>query len=298
MGVYLERWIKDRLNMFDKLNLSQKIDYSKDIITRFYETMKGKVFIAFSGGKDSIVLLHLVRTIYPDVKAVYNYKGTEYPNIWESIQKVENILLLRLENTFDYFIKCYGYCLFSKTISKAIWFTRHYKDNNNYKHLSLNISPCYLSKKYHFLLDAPFEINHACCNFLIGKALSTFINTYNLYAFNGERASESLNRRLITQKKGYYSLGKYPVCKPIQFWSDQDVFDYAKIHNLDLPIQYKYGFKQIGCAYCLIGIQFLDNPKFKFLKEFYPDLYKKGKEQYGLDRIIKYCQKHIETIDY
>ena len=53
------------------LPLHLKIKMSKQRIREFYEHFDGKVYISFSGGKDSTVLLHLVRSLYPNVKAVY-----------------------------------------------------------------------------------------------------------------------------------------------------------------------------------------------------------------------------------
>jgi len=52
------------------LPLKAKIQLSIKRIRDFYETNDGRVYISFSGGKDSTVLLHLVRSIYPDVEAL------------------------------------------------------------------------------------------------------------------------------------------------------------------------------------------------------------------------------------
>lgn len=51
--------------------LQTKIERTKLHIEQWYEAWKGKVYVAFSGGKDSTVLLHLVRSIYPSVPAVF-----------------------------------------------------------------------------------------------------------------------------------------------------------------------------------------------------------------------------------
>ena len=39
------------------------------------------VYVSFSGGKDSTVLLHLVREEYPNVPAIFCNTGLEYPEI-------------------------------------------------------------------------------------------------------------------------------------------------------------------------------------------------------------------------
>ena len=53
------------------LSLDEKIKQSKMLIMDWYYQFKGQVYVAFSGGKDSTVLLHLVRSMFPEVPAVF-----------------------------------------------------------------------------------------------------------------------------------------------------------------------------------------------------------------------------------
>lgn len=46
-----------------KWTLAQKIDHSLGTIDQFITKMDGKVYLAFSGGKDSTVLMHLCEII-------------------------------------------------------------------------------------------------------------------------------------------------------------------------------------------------------------------------------------------
>ena len=52
-------------------DLDRKIQVTTARIMEWYEHYNGLVYVAFSGGKDSTVLLDLVRRIYPDVPAVF-----------------------------------------------------------------------------------------------------------------------------------------------------------------------------------------------------------------------------------
>lgn len=61
--------------------LEQKIDHSLGVIDQFVSRLDGKVYVGFSGGKDSTVLLDLCRIIKPDIKAVFCNTGNEYPDI-------------------------------------------------------------------------------------------------------------------------------------------------------------------------------------------------------------------------
>lgn len=69
---------KNFLKQRQSLPLNLKIEMSKRRIREFYEHFDGKVFVSFSGGKDSTVLLHLVRSEFPDVEAVFVDTGLEY----------------------------------------------------------------------------------------------------------------------------------------------------------------------------------------------------------------------------
>ena len=72
---------KDELEYRQNWSLNQKIDHSLGVIDQFYQRLNGRVYISFSGGKDSTVLLWLARKIYPDIKAVFCNTGNEYPDI-------------------------------------------------------------------------------------------------------------------------------------------------------------------------------------------------------------------------
>ena len=58
-------------------SLAQKIDHSLGVIDQFYSRLGGKVYVSFSGGKDSTIVLWLARKIYPDIKAVFCNTGNE-----------------------------------------------------------------------------------------------------------------------------------------------------------------------------------------------------------------------------
>jgi len=80
--------LKERL----KLPLEIKINMSIQRIIQWYEYYNGNVYISFSGGKDSTVLNHLVRSIYPNVPAVFSNTGLEFPEIVSFVRETDNVI--------------------------------------------------------------------------------------------------------------------------------------------------------------------------------------------------------------
>lgn len=88
------------------------------------------VVCSFSGGKDSTVLLHLVRELYPDVRAVFSNTGLEYPEIQRFAMSFDNVDIVRPKMRFDEVISTYGYPLISKEVAEAIYYARRIRSQD------------------------------------------------------------------------------------------------------------------------------------------------------------------------
>ena len=69
---------KEDLKELQSKSLEEKIQISTARIIEWYEHWDGKVYVSFSGGKDSTVLLDIARKLYPDLKAMFVYVPTQY----------------------------------------------------------------------------------------------------------------------------------------------------------------------------------------------------------------------------
>ena len=113
-----------RLAELTALPLERKIQISQTRIIEWYTHYSGNVCVAFSGGKDSTVLLHLVRQLFPDVKAVFSNTGLEYPEIRQYATSYPNVDVVSPSMRFDQVISTYGYPIIGKEVAEAIHYAR------------------------------------------------------------------------------------------------------------------------------------------------------------------------------
>ena len=131
-GDYIADAVHDakRLEELRALPLERKIQISQTRIIEWYKHYNGNVVVSFSGGKDSTVLLHLVRSIFPDVKAVFSNTGLEYPEIQKHVMSIGNVDIVRPTMRFDEVISTYGYPLIGKEVAEAIFYARRIRSQS------------------------------------------------------------------------------------------------------------------------------------------------------------------------
>lgn len=84
------------------------------------------VYVSFSGGKDSTVLLTIAREMYPDIPAVFVDTGLEFPEIREFVRTWDNVEWVKPKMTFRQVIEKYGYPFISKEVSERVYFAQKY----------------------------------------------------------------------------------------------------------------------------------------------------------------------------
>jgi len=82
------------------LPLEAKIIKTELRIREFYDHFNGEVYVSFSGGKDSTVLLDIARSLYPDIPAVFFDTGLEYPELKEFVKTIDNVEIRRPNRSF------------------------------------------------------------------------------------------------------------------------------------------------------------------------------------------------------
>lgn len=217
---------------------------TKQRIREWYEHWDGEVYVSFSGGKDSTVLLDIVRSMYPDVPAVFVDTGLEYPEIREFVKRFDNVTWLKPKMTFKQVIEKYGYPFISKEVSDCVGMAqRGFKSGfDKLNGVDKDGNPSDFRKgfkKWNFLIDIPYKLSDECC-FINKKApAKKYEKETGKKPIVGTMASEGALRKTSWLRTGCNAFeSKRPMSSPMSFWFDQDVLLYAKLHNLPLASVY------------------------------------------------------------
>ncbi len=300
---------KEDLRQMQALPLGAKILMTKNRVREWVrEYGEDGVYISFSGGKDSTVLLHIVRSMYPDIEAVFVNTGLEYPEIQKFVKTFDNVTILRPEMRFDEVIKKYGYPIISKEVSTTIDYAKKgsawalKRMNGERKYGNGEVSQ-YNYLKYKPLIDVDFNISSRCCLTMKKTPSKKYESETGKMPILAIMAEESRLREQGWLKEGCNAFeAKRPRSAPMIFWTEQDVLQYIKENNLRIASVYgqieyatdpeqmrleDYGFTECGterltttgcdrtgCIFCAFGCHLEKEPsRFQRLKETHPRQY-------------------------
>ena len=300
------------LKVLQSLPLEIKILKSQQRIREWYQHFGGNVYVAFSGGKDSTVLLDIVRKVYPDVPAVYADTGLEYPEIKEFVKSKQNVVIVRPKMSFIEVINNFGYPVVSKNVARYVRDIRNDKGKNELtKNLRLfgikkdgtKSLVGKLSKKWHFLIDAPFKISEQCCDIMKKSPMKNYQKESGRVPFLGTMAEEGRSRQIRYLQNGCNSFrDKSPTSSPIGFWTEQDILRYIKEENLPyasvygeiIEVEGKFyttGEKRTGCMFCAFGVHLEKGEnRFQRMKRTHPKFYQYCMETLKLKEILDFIK--------
>ena len=297
-----QRQLKQRL----ALSLDEKIKYSIDRIMEWYAYWGGLVYVAFSGGKDSTVLAHLVRSVYPDVPLVFCNTGLEFPENIKFINtfKNKNLIILKPKKTYQEVIDLYGYPIVSKRQAQYIHEVRVARSNTATKHLRLTgwtSKGTYsqmdkISKKWLYLVDSPIKVSDRCCNVMKKSPAKTYSKKTGRMAYTGIMVGEGKRRELTYLQNGCNSYDlKTPNSKPLAIWTAKNIWEYIKRFNVAYSKIYDKGYDRTGCIYCGFGVHLEKGlNRFQRLKQTHPARWKYCMDKLGLREVMKVYGVPIE----
>ena len=254
------------------VDLSNKIKLSEEIIKKSYIENNGKIFISFSGGKDSTILRHIALRIFPDLKVVFSNTTNELREVIKYVKTFPNIITVKPKIGFEEVIKKHGFPLVSKEVSQKVndlkrintprtRNTRMYGDEKGNGRLST---------KWRFLAEEKFDVTPKCCNILKKDPLEKWAKENGgLKPIIALMSDESSLRKQLSLY-GNSNKKIYPFLTT--GWTEEDIWEYAKEFNIrfaecyyDKYINGKFIPKRsrTGCEYCGFGIHLESQNRFE-----------------------------------
>ena len=324
------------LKQMQSIPLEGKILMTKERIRQWYEHWDGQVYVSFSGGKDSTVLADMCARFCRDygytLYLLFVNTGLEYPEIQKFTKEyaewlratyhIEVVLdIIRPEMRFDEVIKKYGYPVISKEVSQTVCEAKKNATTGKYSYRLKKLNgeatdkdgnlSTYNIPQWKFLLDAPYDISHRCCDVMKKSPAKQYEKTTERKPIIGTLATES---RLRYQKWLKYGCNAYDqkgrkTSQPLSFWTEQDILHYLKKYEVpycsvygDIVIDEKVdgenviegqmnlidylgcyeqedllkttGCSRTGCIFCMFGCHLEKQPnRFQKLKETHPRQY-------------------------
>jgi len=199
----------------------QKLADTNAIIKHHLDEFNGKTVVSFSGGKDSTLVLYLIRQFEPNIDVVFNDTGVEYPETKEfvfSLQKDWQLNLLVVPP-----LKSFWQC----------WdeYGTRRKKSGQHKRLA------------------------RCCYWLKEKPMIQAIKAHGwLGMFTGNTAVENRQRMFVAKHKGTcYHNKQWNLCKihPILWWTEEEVWAFTRANSLPINPLYAKGAHRVGCMPCI-----------------------------------------------
>ena len=283
------------LKQMQELPLDMKIKMTESRIREWYDHWMGKVYISFSGGKDSTVLLDIARRLYPDIEAVFVDTGLEYPEVRQFVKSFEGVTWLKSTMRFDQVICKYGYPVIGKEISLKLCYL---KKGSTWAISCAGNNGRYGISKYKDIINLPFNVSDQCCTVMKKSPIHKYSKVSGKHNMTAQMACESQLREQQWAKNGCNSFdAAHPVSNPMSFWTEQDVLLYIKLNNLPIasvygevvydvedPEQERFdgfvtrklkttGCKRTGCVFCGYGAHLEKESRFVALSHTHTRLY-------------------------
>lgn len=263
-----------------KWSLQDKVAHANDMMAEFIYKIGGldKVYISFSGGVDSLVLLYLARNyISPKTKAAFCNTGMEWPEMVEFVKTFDNVDIITPKMHAKKIYAEKGFPLVSKQNSYYIREARRpNKDTATYKLRMGDDRFFSIPKKWKFLVTKPYSTSEQCCEYLKKKPMKEYEKETGRKPILGIMAAESLLRtQNYVRYGGCNSFAtKREHSWPMSIWTSEDVWQFIRENNIEYcKIYDELKDKRTGCICCGYGVT-LDPHKLDLLYSKYPKLYR------------------------
>lgn len=240
------------------LPLEQKVAWSEKAILQAIRESKNPS-VSCSWGKDSVVMLHLIRKFCKNTIVMFANTLCEYPETYayrDKMLKTEfegcNYVETKPIKDFWSCVKEYGY--------------PHNRGTGEDKRRTPK-----------------------CCMYLKEKPLEEKQKELKVdLVYIGIQATESMNRRLVFLRLGELYKKKSGLwhCLPLAIWTNKDVFEYAKRNKIEMNSIYKK-MDRNGCMFCT-GFKNWKQVMAKYNKKLYAKILNEKEGQQTINKDCNY----------
>lgn len=292
-----QKYSYEELAAQQALSLDDKIAYAHRVIERALDKCE-KPSLAFSAGKDSTVLLHMLRQHVQEILTIYGNTTIEFPECvkfarWLREEWNLNYYEARPEVTFWWVVEEYGWPLLGKTF--GVGGVAHKSSRAQF--FDDLAAQGELNGQYAIQAEVP--ISSACCTFLKERPSQKLQKELGVdLVFLGIMASESRQRLFNYLRYGelYYPKSqKIWKAHPMAIWTDEDVWAYIRRFDVPYAALYDMGYhdadgewihhKRNGCMFCGMDIQF-ENNHLAIMRRTHPKAWHTLMVRKGLGKVL------------
>lgn len=259
------------------VDLDKHITDAQHRIEELYHETAGKCYMSFSGGKDSTVLLSLVKSCQElgtvgDIPAVFCDTGVELGVTvnfvkWVKENYYQDVQIIRPAVSFDWVLKNKGKPIKSKLKAETLG---RWQANPTSQLLLLLLGKTGTGRFYaaakigdmdlHMIHPAfPIRASSACCDYLKKKPFKNYVKRNGKKGAiigirtseGGVRATTAAARIRVGGKLCTWTRDSLIYKAPIIDWPDEAIKEYIKKYDVPLSEAYTvHGFKRTGCMAC------------------------------------------------
>lgn len=215
-----------------------RVNQARKIVEAAGNIFGNNLPVAFSGGKDSLVVLHIALDVTPNLPVVYNNTTVEFPETLQYVAELEEKWGFKVHMTNSH-------VPFFKAVKEKGWASHE---------------------------------NRWCCKPYKDEPAYQFMSAQGFKAeITGTTRTESIYRRSLSPIKIPKKEPFMIRVNPIYDWNEWEVWRYIRENELPYNPLYDKGYRRIGCWCCPLNgpthYKRLSktHPKlFKFLRDFVP----------------------------
>jgi phosphoadenosine phosphosulfate reductase len=191
-----------------------RVNQARKIVEAACNIFGDNLPIAFSGGKDSLVVLHIALDVNPNLPVVYNNTTVEFPETLQYVGELEKKWGFKVHMTSSH-------VPFFKAVKEKGWASHE---------------------------------NRWCCKPYKDEPAYQFMSTQGFKAeITGTTRTESIYRRSLSPIKIPKKEPFMIRVNPIYDWNEWEVWRYIKENGLPYNPLYDKGYRRIGCWCCPIN---------------------------------------------